>query len=91
MIAVYGCYFPDPAHANYDTLLQYGWCSAQDLANDDHRDCLERLAPYAETEYVIVFFAQPMEHEPKLSWMYKAYRSLERKYTALLSSSPSLS
>ena len=42
-------------------------------------DCLDRLATYAETDYVIIFFAEPMEHAPPLSWMYNAYKSLERK------------
>lgn len=79
MIAMYGCYFPDPAHVDYNVLLEYGRQAPRPPLTADS-DCLERLEPYAETDYILIFFAAPMPHEPTWSWIYNAYHSLARKY-----------
>jgi hypothetical protein len=65
MFAAYGCYFPSAETADYNELMQA---------------CLSKLEPYSQEQYVLVFFAQPMEHEPSLRWMYDAYKSLARRY-----------
>ena len=42
--------------------------------------CFQRLDEFVRNDYVIVFFAAPMEHSPSLGWMIDAYKRLSRNY-----------
>ncbi|KAK7048891.1 Rho GTPase-activating protein 8 [Favolaschia claudopus] len=56
---------PDPKEVNYDVLLQR---------------ILGYLNLYVESDYTVVFFAAGGRHNPGWNWIWKAYRSLNRKY-----------
>ncbi|KAH8109293.1 RhoGAP-domain-containing protein [Phellopilus nigrolimitatus] len=57
--------FPDPRTVSYDLLL-FRILSYLDL--------------FVESDYTIVFFAAGGHHTPSWNWVWKAYRSLNRKY-----------
>ncbi len=48
---------------------------------------LKKLADFAEQDYVLVFFSAPAFYQPGWSWLFKAYRSIDRK-SVLFSLSP---
>ncbi|KAL4072880.1 hypothetical protein V8B97DRAFT_2023198 [Scleroderma yunnanense] len=56
---------PDPQAVSYDMLLS---C------------ILSYLNLYVESDYIVVFFAAGAKHAPSWNWIWKAYRSLSRKY-----------
>ncbi|KAF5311643.1 hypothetical protein D9611_009519 [Ephemerocybe angulata] len=56
---------PDPAVVSYDLLLS---------------QILAYLNLYVEADYSVVFFAAGSRHTPGWNWVWKAYRSLSRKY-----------
>ncbi|KAH9936432.1 uncharacterized protein B0H18DRAFT_973929 [Fomitopsis serialis] len=56
---------PDPREINYDELLVR---------------MLSYLDLYVESDYTVVFFAAGGRHTPGWNWVWKAYRSLSRKY-----------
>ncbi|XP_006462937.1 hypothetical protein AGABI2DRAFT_186748 [Agaricus bisporus var. bisporus H97] len=56
---------PDPNEVNYDLLLSR---------------ILSYLNLYVESDYTVVFFAAGGGHSPGWNWVWKAYRSLSRKY-----------
>ncbi|KAJ7490694.1 CDC42 rho GTPase-activating protein [Mycena latifolia] len=56
---------PDPKEVNYDLLLSR---------------ILAYLNLYVESDYAVVFFAAGGRHTPGWNWVWKAYRSLSRKY-----------
>ncbi|KAG1882797.1 hypothetical protein F4604DRAFT_1879434 [Suillus subluteus] len=56
---------PDPQEVSYDLLLQR---------------ILAYLDLFVESDYTVVFFAAGGRHAPNWSWVWKAYRSLSRKY-----------
>ncbi|KAL1754528.1 hypothetical protein FB107DRAFT_291552 [Schizophyllum commune] len=56
---------PDPKEVNYDVLLTR---------------ILAYLNLYVESDYTVVFFAAGGRHTPGWNWVWKAYRSLSRKY-----------
>ncbi|KAJ7228116.1 hypothetical protein B0H12DRAFT_232663 [Mycena haematopus] len=56
---------PDPKEVNYDVLLSR---------------ILSYLNLYVESDYTVVFFAAGGKHTPGWNWVWKAYRSLNRKY-----------
>ncbi|KAF9480037.1 hypothetical protein BDN70DRAFT_878065 [Pholiota conissans] len=56
---------PDPQVVPYDLLLTR---------------ILSYLNLYVEADYTIVFFAAASKHAPSWNWVWKAYRSLSRKY-----------
>ncbi|KAK7690195.1 hypothetical protein QCA50_006846 [Cerrena zonata] len=56
---------PDPREVNYDLLLAR---------------ILSYLNLYVESDYTVVFFAAGGRHKPDWNWVWKAYRSLSRKY-----------
>ncbi|KAH0831853.1 Rho GTPase activation protein, partial [Lanmaoa asiatica] len=56
---------PDPREVSYDILLScVATCSS----------------PAVESDYTVVFFAAGGRHAPSWNWVWKAYRSLSRKY-----------
>ncbi|TPX60576.1 hypothetical protein PhCBS80983_g01671 [Powellomyces hirtus] len=71
VLAVYACYLPNPAAANYDTLLNFFF---------------QRLNDFVENDYVVVLFAAGIQHQPGWSWLYKAYSHMGRKYRKNLKS-----
>ncbi|TEB20117.1 hypothetical protein FA13DRAFT_1743366 [Coprinellus micaceus] len=56
---------PDPNEVSYDLLLSR---------------ILAYLDLYVEADYTVVFFASGNKHTPGWNWVWKAYRSLSRKY-----------
>jgi len=44
------------------------------------RECLNKLEPFSNKDYILVFFAGGMQHQPSYGWIYDAYKSLSRKY-----------
>ncbi|KAJ6585578.1 hypothetical protein B0H19DRAFT_981776 [Mycena capillaripes] len=56
---------PDPKMVDYDVLLSR---------------ILGYLDLYVESDYAVVFFAAGSNHTPGWNWVWKAYRSLNRKY-----------
>ncbi|KAJ7151591.1 SBDS protein C-terminal domain-containing protein [Mycena filopes] len=65
MVVLNASALPDPKEVNYDLLL------ARILAY---------LNLYVESDYAVVFFAAGGRHTPGWNWVWKAYRSLSRKY-----------
>ncbi|KIM28453.1 hypothetical protein M408DRAFT_329507 [Serendipita vermifera MAFF 305830] len=65
MVVVTAAALPDPSHVNYDLLLQL---------------ILSYLDLYVEADYCVVFLAAGGRYSPGWSWIWKAYRSLNRKY-----------
>ncbi|KAJ7065154.1 CDC42 rho GTPase-activating protein [Mycena belliarum] len=65
MVVVNASALPDPKEVNYDLLLSR---------------ILAYLNLYVESDYAVVFFAAGGKHTPGWNWVWKAYRSLSRKY-----------
>ncbi|KAJ6453094.1 hypothetical protein C8R45DRAFT_1039589 [Mycena sanguinolenta] len=65
MVIVNASALPDPKEVNYDVLLVR---------------ILGYLNLYVESDYTVVFFAAGGKHTPGWNWIWKAYRSLNRKY-----------
>ncbi|KAJ7643694.1 hypothetical protein FB45DRAFT_280069 [Roridomyces roridus] len=65
MVVVNASGLPDPKEVNYDLLLS---------------KILGYLNLYVESDYAVVFFAAGGRHTPGWNWVWKAYRSLGRKY-----------
>ncbi|KAI0260222.1 hypothetical protein BC834DRAFT_901746 [Gloeopeniophorella convolvens] len=65
MVVLNASALPDPREIEYDTLLPR---------------ILSYLDLYVESDYTVVFFAAGSKHTPGWNWMWKAYRSLSRKY-----------
>ncbi|CAE6487177.1 unnamed protein product [Rhizoctonia solani] len=65
MVIVTAASFPDPRQISYDILL------ARIVAY---------LDLYVENDYVVVFLAAGGRHTPSWNWIWKAYRSMSRKY-----------
>lgn len=65
MVVVNASAMPDPREVNYDLLLSR---------------ILSYLNLYVESDYTVVFFAAGGKHTPGWNWVWKAYRSLSRKY-----------
>ncbi|KAJ7704972.1 hypothetical protein B0H17DRAFT_921035 [Mycena rosella] len=65
MVVVNASALPDPKEVNYDLLLSR---------------ILAYLNLYVESDYTVVFFAAGGRHTPGWNWVWKAYRSLNRKY-----------
>ncbi|KEP51997.1 Rho GTPase-activating-like protein [Rhizoctonia solani 123E] len=64
-VVVTAASFPDPRQISYDILL------ARIVAY---------LDLYVENDYVVVFLAAGGRHTPSWNWIWKAYRSMSRKY-----------
>ncbi|KZO96526.1 RhoGAP-domain-containing protein [Calocera viscosa TUFC12733] len=65
MVVMTAAAMPDPKEVSYDLLL----------------GCvLSTLDLYVESDYTVVFFASGAKYNPGWSWVWKAYRSLSRKY-----------
>ncbi|THH07715.1 hypothetical protein EW145_g3198 [Phellinidium pouzarii] len=65
MVVMNASAFPDPRTVSYDLLLSR---------------ILSYLDLFAESDYTVVFFAAGGHHTPSWNWVWKAYRSLNRKY-----------
>ncbi|KAJ7506835.1 CDC42 rho GTPase-activating protein [Mycena galericulata] len=65
MVVLNASALPDPKEVNYDLLLS---------------KILAYLNLYVESDYAVVFFAAGGRHTPGWNWVWKAYRSLGRKY-----------
>ncbi|KAL1695108.1 hypothetical protein GGG16DRAFT_45983 [Schizophyllum commune] len=65
MVVMCASALPDPKEVNYDVLLTR---------------ILAYLNLYVESDYTVVFFAAGGRHTPGWNWVWKAYRSLSRKY-----------
>lgn len=65
MVVLNASALPDPQEVSYDLLLT---------------QVLEYLNLYVESDYTVVFFAAGGRHTPGWNWVWKAYRSLSRKY-----------
>ncbi|KZV83435.1 hypothetical protein EXIGLDRAFT_701436 [Exidia glandulosa HHB12029] len=64
-VIICACAFPDPRDVSYDLLLTR---------------VLAYLDLYVESDYTVVFFAAGNKHTPGWNWIWRAYRSLSRKY-----------
>ncbi|KDN45020.1 hypothetical protein RSAG8_05193, partial [Rhizoctonia solani AG-8 WAC10335] len=65
MVVVTAASFPDPRKISYDILLSR---------------IVAYLDLYVENDYVVVFLAAGGRHTPSWNWIWKAYRSMSRKY-----------
>jgi Rho GTPase-activating protein 1 len=65
MVIISASALPDPHQVSYDILLSR---------------ILSYLDLYVESDYTVVFFAAGARHAPSWNWVWKAYRSLSRKY-----------
>ncbi|KIJ64597.1 hypothetical protein HYDPIDRAFT_28531 [Hydnomerulius pinastri MD-312] len=65
MVIINASALPDPHEVSYDLLLSR---------------ILSYLDLYVESDYTVVFFAAGGRHAPSWNWVWKAYRSLSRKY-----------
>ncbi|EGN93953.1 hypothetical protein SERLA73DRAFT_171808 [Serpula lacrymans var. lacrymans S7.3] len=65
MVVLNASALPDPREVSYDLLLSR---------------ILSYLDLYVESDYTVVFFAAGGRHAPGWNWVWKAYRSLSRKY-----------
>ncbi|KZT09163.1 Rho GTPase activation protein [Laetiporus sulphureus 93-53] len=65
MVVMNASVLPDPREIDYDILLSR---------------ILSYLDLYVESDYTVVFFAAGGRYTPGWSWVWKAYRSLSRKY-----------
>lgn len=65
MVILSASALPDPQEVSYDLLLQR---------------ILSYLDLFVESDYTVVFFAAGGRYAPSWNWVWKAYRSLSRKY-----------
>lgn len=65
MVIISSSALPDPQEVSYDLLLQR---------------ILAYLDLFVESDYTVVFFAAGGRYAPNWNWVWKAYRSLSRKY-----------
>ncbi|KAH9042019.1 Rho GTPase activation protein [Lactarius pseudohatsudake] len=65
MVVLNASALPDPHEVDYNLLLSR---------------ILSYLDLYVESDYTVVFFAAGSRYTPGWNWMWKAYRSLSRKY-----------
>lgn len=65
MVVLNASALPDPQAVSYDLLLSR---------------ILSYLNLYVEADYTVIFFAAGGKHTPGWNWVWKAYRSLSRKY-----------
>lgn len=65
MVILSASALPDPQEVSYDLLLQR---------------ILSYLDLFVESDYTVVFFAAGGRYAPNWNWVWKAYRSLSRKY-----------
>ncbi|KAI8620327.1 Rho GTPase activation protein, partial [Chytriomyces sp. MP71] len=61
----YACFLPDPSVSSYDDLL---------------KALLVRFDALVSNDYVVVVFASGSRHRPKMTWLFRVYRQLERKF-----------
>ncbi|KAH9949804.1 Rho GTPase activation protein [Amylocystis lapponica] len=65
MVVMNASALPDPREVSYDLLLER---------------ILAYLNLFVESDYTVVFFAAGGRHTPGWNWVWKAYKSLSRKY-----------
>ncbi|KAF9910734.1 hypothetical protein EC991_005719 [Linnemannia zychae] len=65
MVVLCACNLPDPSLVDYDTIL---------------RVVLAQLEQFVESDYTVVMFSGGAMYRPGWGWLFKAYRSLNRRY-----------
>ncbi|KAK3829692.1 MAG: Rho GTPase activation protein [Linnemannia gamsii] len=65
MVVLCACNLPDPSLVDYDTIL---------------RVVLAQLEQFVENDYTVVMFSGGALYRPGWRWLFKAYRSLNRRY-----------
>ncbi|KAF8937377.1 Rho GTPase activation protein [Dissophora ornata] len=65
MVVICACNLPDPAVVDYDLIL---------------RVVLAQLEQFVENDYTIVMFSGGAMYRPGWKWLFRAYRSLSRRY-----------
>ncbi|KAG0262398.1 hypothetical protein BG011_010195 [Mortierella polycephala] len=65
MVVICACNLPDPNVVDYDTIL---------------RVVLGELEQFVENDYTVVMFSGGAIYRPGWGWLFKAYRSLSRRY-----------
>ncbi|KAG0308325.1 hypothetical protein BGZ98_008307 [Dissophora globulifera] len=65
IVVICACYLPDPAAVDYDTILKV---------------VLAQLEQFVENDYTVVLFSGGAVYRPGWKWLFKAYRSLNRRY-----------
>ncbi|KAF9425011.1 hypothetical protein BGZ94_007926 [Podila epigama] len=65
MVVLCACNLPDPAKVDYDVIL---------------RVVLAQLEQFVENDYTVVMFSGGAVYRPGWRWLFKAYRSLNRRY-----------
>ncbi|KFH69638.1 hypothetical protein MVEG_04444 [Podila verticillata NRRL 6337] len=65
MVVLCACNLPDPSKVDYDVIL---------------RVVLAQLEQFVENDYTVVMFSGGALYRPGWRWLFKAYRSLNRRY-----------
>ncbi|KAG0350968.1 hypothetical protein BG005_009518 [Podila minutissima] len=65
MVVLCACNLPDPSKVDYDVIL---------------RVVLAQLEQFVENDYTVVMFSGGAIYRPGWRWLFKAYRSLNRRY-----------
>ncbi|KAF9346132.1 hypothetical protein BGX34_004161, partial [Mortierella sp. NVP85] len=65
MVVICACNLPDPNVVDYDTIL---------------RVVLAQLEEFVENDYTVVMFSGGARYRPGWKWLFRAYRSLGRRY-----------
>ncbi|KAG0330617.1 hypothetical protein BG004_002065 [Podila humilis] len=65
MVVICACNLPDPSKVDYDVIL---------------RVVLAQLEQFVENDYTVVMFSGGAMYRPGWRWLFKAYRSLNRRY-----------
>ncbi|CAG8661628.1 9231_t:CDS:2, partial [Scutellospora calospora] len=71
MVVICACNMPNPADVDYDRILSR---------------ILQKLDIFVESDYTVVLFAGGAKYNPGWTWMFRAYKSLSRKYKKNLKS-----
>ncbi|CAG8545036.1 8158_t:CDS:2 [Acaulospora morrowiae] len=71
MVVVCACNLPNPSEFDYDKILAR---------------ILLKLDLFVESDYTVVLFVGGAKHNPGWAWMFRAYKSLSRKYKKNLKS-----
>lgn len=65
MVVLAACCLPDPSEVDYDALLDR---------------IMDTLDLFVENDYTVVYFAAGGHHRPGWSWIWRAYRRLDRRF-----------
>uniref|UniRef100_V5EEG3 Rho-GAP domain-containing protein n=1 Tax=Kalmanozyma brasiliensis (strain GHG001) TaxID=1365824 RepID=V5EEG3_KALBG len=65
MVVLASCFLPDPREVDYDALLDR---------------IMDALDLFVENDYTVIYFASGGQHKPGWSWIWRAYRRLDRRF-----------